>query len=36
VATPTIPRDADELAEALGDTATLKNIAKDKDPGRSS
>jgi hypothetical protein len=31
VATPTIPRDADELAEALGDTATLKAIAKDKD-----
>ncbi|MEV0115871.1 phage major capsid protein [Streptomyces sp. NPDC050844] len=31
MATPTIPRDADELAEALGDTATLKAIAKDKD-----
>ncbi|BBC35282.1 hypothetical protein SGFS_065760 [Streptomyces graminofaciens] len=31
MATPTIPRDADELAEALGDTATLKNIVKDKD-----
>ncbi|CAM5622360.1 phage major capsid protein [Streptomyces aurantiogriseus] len=31
MATPTIPRDADELAEALGDTATLKHIVKDKD-----
>jgi HK97 family phage major capsid protein len=31
VATPTIPRDADELAEALGDTSTLRNIVKDKD-----
>lgn len=26
-----IPRDADELAEALGDTATLKNIVKSPD-----
>lgn len=31
MATPTIPRDADELADALGDTATLKDIVKDKD-----
>ncbi|MFJ8784968.1 phage major capsid protein [Streptomyces sp. NPDC102476] len=32
MATPTtIPRDSDELAEALGDTATLKNIVKDKE-----
>lgn len=31
MATPTIPRDADELAEALGDTSTLKTIVKDKD-----
>ncbi|MFD8075815.1 phage major capsid protein [Streptomyces sp. NPDC059718] len=31
MATPTIPRDADELAEALGDTATLRHIVKDKD-----
>lgn len=30
MATPTIPRNADELAEALGDTATLKDIVKDK------
>ncbi len=28
MATPTIPRDADELADALGDTATLKDIVK--------
>jgi HK97 family phage major capsid protein len=28
VATPTIPRNADELAEALGDTASLKEIVK--------
>ncbi len=31
MATPTIPRDADELAEALGDTSTLRTIVKDKD-----
>ncbi|WP_181787217.1 phage major capsid protein [Streptomyces phytophilus] len=28
MATPTIPRDADQLADALGDTATLKDIVK--------
>lgn len=31
MATPTIPRDADELTDALGDTATLKNIVKSPD-----
>ncbi|WP_406418036.1 phage major capsid protein [Streptomyces sp. NBC_01614] len=31
MATPTIPRNADELADALGDTTTLKDIVKDKD-----
>ncbi|WP_033307344.1 phage major capsid protein [Streptomyces iakyrus] len=31
MATPTIPRNADELAEALGDTSTLKDIVKDKE-----
>lgn len=31
MATPTIPRNADELAEALGDTTTLKEIVKDRE-----